>query len=40
MRANGMNQAVIYEGQLLIIPCEGDAAENYQMAAAGEDMRN
>ena len=40
MRANGMNQAVIYEGQLLIIPCEGDAAENTQMAAAGEDMRN
>lgn len=23
MRANGMNQAMIYEGQLLIIPCEG-----------------
>ena len=40
MRANGMNQAMIYEGQLLIIPCEGDVAENTQMAAAGEDMRN
>ena len=40
MRANGMNQARIYEGQLLIIPCEGDVAENTQMAAAGEDMRN
>ena len=39
-RANGMNQAMIYEGQLLIIPCEGDVAENTQMAAAGEDMRN
>ena len=43
MRANGMNQAMIYEGQLLIIPCEGDVAENTQMAAAGKegkDMRN
>ena len=40
MRANGMNQAMIYEGQLLIIPCEGDVAENTQMAAAGENMRN
>ena len=37
---NGMNQAMIYEGQLLILPCEGDVAENTQMAAAGEDMRN
>lgn len=40
MRANGMNQAMIYEGQLLIIPCEGDVTENTQMAAVGEDMRN
>lgn len=40
MRANSMNQAMIYEGQLLIIPCEGDVAENIQMAAAGKDMRN
>ena len=40
MRANGMNQAMIYEGQLLIIPCEGDVTENTQMAAVGDDMRN
>ena len=35
-----IHDAMIYEGQLLIIPCEGDVAENTQMAAAGEDMRN
>ncbi|MFQ9108318.1 MAG: hypothetical protein ACLR5Q_04335 [Coprococcus sp.] len=38
MRANGMNQAMIYEGQLLIIPCEGDVAENTD-GGAGEDMK-
>ena len=40
MRANGMNQAMIYEGQLLIIPYEADTAESTQMAAVDEDMKN
>lgn len=46
MRANKMSQAVIYEGQMLIIPCEEDAVdtgnmvESTQMAAAGEDTKN
>ena len=42
MRANGLNQAVIYEGQLLIIPCESDMNEtdvtnSTQMAATNGD---
>lgn len=36
MRANGMNQAYIYAGQLLIIPCEADSADTTQLASSNE----
>ena len=36
MRANGMNQAYIYAGQLLIIPCEETAADATQVASSNE----
>lgn len=36
MRANGMNRAYIYAGQLLIIPCETDTVDTTQVALSGE----
>lgn len=34
MRANGMNRACIYAGQLLIIPCEAATADTTQVASS------
>lgn len=36
MRANGMDRAFIYAGQLLIIPYEADMVNSTQIAAANE----
>lgn len=36
MRANGMDRAYIYAGQLLILPYEADITDSTQMAAANE----
>ena len=42
MRANGMNQAYIYVGQLLIIPYEADTiqTDHTQVAAVKENTQN
>lgn len=36
MRANGMDRAFVYAGQLLIIPYEADMVNSTQIAAANE----
>ena len=36
MRANGMDRAFVYAGQLLIIPYEADMVNSTKIAAANE----